>query len=71
MPPVDETLDCDFKGGVTDKTLFPYDAWCRCLNQALRQQARAGGGGRGVSRSGRVSRNCGSTSRDIWPSAAR
>ncbi|GJH26708.1 PLP-dependent aminotransferase family protein [Caballeronia novacaledonica] len=41
MPPAHETLDCDFKGGVTDKTLFPYDAWRRCLNQALRTQARA------------------------------
>ena len=28
---------------MTDKTLFPYDAWRRCLNQALRTQARAGG----------------------------
>ncbi|SAK64186.1 GntR family transcriptional regulator [Caballeronia hypogeia] len=44
MPPAHETLDCDFKGGVTDKTLFPYDAWRRCLNHALRTQARAGGG---------------------------
>lgn len=44
MPPAHETLDCDFKGGVTDKTLFPYDAWRRCLNQALRTQARATGG---------------------------
>ncbi|KND58007.1 Transcriptional regulator, GntR family domain / Aspartate aminotransferase [Candidatus Paraburkholderia schumanniana] len=44
MPPANESLDCDFKGGVTDKTLFPYDAWRRCLNQALRTQARAGGG---------------------------
>jgi GntR family transcriptional regulator/MocR family aminotransferase len=44
MPPAGVTLDCDFKGGVTDKTLFPFDAWRRCLNQALRTQARAGGG---------------------------
>ncbi|SAL03337.1 GntR family transcriptional regulator [Caballeronia ptereochthonis] len=44
MPPAHETLDCDFKGGATDKTLFPYDAWRRCLNQALRMQARTGGG---------------------------
>jgi GntR family transcriptional regulator / MocR family aminotransferase len=44
MPPADIALDCDFKGGVTDKTLFPYDAWRRCLNHALRKQARAGDG---------------------------
>ncbi|BAN25679.1 MocR-like pyridoxine biosynthesis transcription factor PdxR [Caballeronia insecticola] len=44
MPPRHETLDCDFKGGVTDKTIFPYDAWRRCLNHALRTQARADGG---------------------------
>ncbi|VXC73014.1 Transcriptional regulator, GntR family with aminotransferase domain containing protein [Burkholderia sp. 8Y] len=44
MPVAGEPLDCDFKGGVTDKTLFPYDAWRRCLNQALRTQARADGG---------------------------
>ncbi|WP_250526821.1 PLP-dependent aminotransferase family protein [Caballeronia sp. GAWG2-1] len=44
MPPADITLDCDFKGGVTDKTLFPFDAWRRCVNQALRTQARTGGG---------------------------
>jgi GntR family transcriptional regulator / MocR family aminotransferase len=43
MPPADASLDCDFKGGVTDKTLFPYDAWRRCLHHAIRQQARAGG----------------------------
>jgi len=44
MPPAHETLDCDFKGGVTDKSLFPYEAWRRCLYQALRTQARADGG---------------------------
>jgi GntR family transcriptional regulator / MocR family aminotransferase len=44
MPPAEVTLDCDFKGGVTDKTLFPYDAWRRCLNHAIRKQMRAGGG---------------------------
>jgi GntR family transcriptional regulator / MocR family aminotransferase len=44
MPPADQSLQCDFKGGVTDRTLFPFDAWRRCLNQALRKQARAGGG---------------------------
>ncbi len=44
MPPADETLDCDFKGGVTDRSLFPHDAWRRWINHALRKQARAGGG---------------------------
>lgn len=34
----------DFKGGVTDKTLFPWDVWRRCINQALRAQQRAGSG---------------------------
>ncbi|MDR5883028.1 PLP-dependent aminotransferase family protein [Caballeronia sp. LZ032] len=44
MPPAGEPLDCDFKGGVTDRTLFPHDAWRRCVNRALRTQARADGG---------------------------
>jgi GntR family transcriptional regulator / MocR family aminotransferase len=44
MPPAHETLVCDFKGGVTDKSLFPYDAWRRCLYQAVRTQARTSGG---------------------------
>jgi GntR family transcriptional regulator/MocR family aminotransferase len=44
MPRAGDSLDCDFKGGVTDTSLFPYDAWRRCVNQALRKQARAGGG---------------------------
>ncbi|KWH47863.1 PLP-dependent aminotransferase family protein [Burkholderia stagnalis] len=33
----------DFRGGVTDKTLFPFDAWRRCLHHALRLQARGPG----------------------------
>lgn len=33
----------DFRGGVTDKTLFPFDAWRRCLHHALRLQARGQG----------------------------
>lgn len=44
MPSAGEPLDCDFKGGVTDRTLFPHEAWRRCVNRALRAQARAGGG---------------------------
>ncbi|WP_341318246.1 PLP-dependent aminotransferase family protein [Paraburkholderia sp. IMGN_8] len=34
----------DFVGGTTDKSLFPFDVWRRCVNHALRVQAR----GRGV-----------------------
>lgn len=34
----------DFVGGTTDKSLFPFDVWRRCVNHALRAQAR----GRGV-----------------------
>ncbi|MGU7780863.1 MocR-like pyridoxine biosynthesis transcription factor PdxR [Burkholderia sp. PU8-34] len=33
----------DFRGGVTDKSLFPFDAWRRCLHHALRVQARGPG----------------------------
>ncbi|MEN8504283.1 MULTISPECIES: PLP-dependent aminotransferase family protein [Paraburkholderia] len=33
----------DFVGGATDKTLFPFDVWRRCVNRALRAQARAPG----------------------------
>jgi GntR family transcriptional regulator/MocR family aminotransferase len=44
MLPADARLDFDFKGGVTDKRLFPWDVWRRCVNQALRTQQRAGGG---------------------------
>jgi GntR family transcriptional regulator / MocR family aminotransferase len=36
-------LPFDFLGGVTDKTQFPFDAWRRCLNHALRVQARSRG----------------------------
>jgi GntR family transcriptional regulator / MocR family aminotransferase len=36
----------DFIGGVTDKSHFPFDAWRRCVNHALRVQSR----GRGVYR---------------------
>jgi GntR family transcriptional regulator/MocR family aminotransferase len=33
----------DFLGGVTDKRHFPFDAWRRCINHALRLQARGRG----------------------------
>jgi GntR family transcriptional regulator/MocR family aminotransferase len=34
----------DFAGGMTDKSYFPFDVWRRCVNHALRTQARSGGG---------------------------
>ncbi|CAG9164442.1 MocR-like pyridoxine biosynthesis transcription factor PdxR [Cupriavidus pampae] len=34
----------DFIGGVTDKALFPFDQWRRCVSHALRVLARAPGG---------------------------
>ncbi|KVG54339.1 PLP-dependent aminotransferase family protein [Burkholderia territorii] len=43
MPAPQPTPAFDFRGGVTDKTLFPFDAWRRCLHHALRQQARGPG----------------------------
>jgi GntR family transcriptional regulator/MocR family aminotransferase len=33
----------DFVGGATDKSLFPFDVWRRCVNHALRTQARGPG----------------------------
>jgi GntR family transcriptional regulator/MocR family aminotransferase len=33
----------DFIGGITDKSHFPFDVWRRCVNQALRAQARGRG----------------------------
>ncbi|MCC8400804.1 PLP-dependent aminotransferase family protein [Paraburkholderia sp. MMS20-SJTN17] len=33
----------DFIGGAVDKTLFPFDVWRRCVNHALRGQARSPG----------------------------
>ncbi|WP_322042371.1 PLP-dependent aminotransferase family protein [Paraburkholderia sp. J67] len=43
MPRPDPRLACDFAGGVTDKTRFPFDVWRRCINDALRVQARGQG----------------------------
>ncbi|WP_415494010.1 GntR family transcriptional regulator, partial [Burkholderia ubonensis] len=43
MPEPLPALGFDFRGGVTDKTLFPFDAWRRCLHHALRLQARGPG----------------------------
>lgn len=33
-------LPLDFVGGATDKALFPFEHWRRCINHALRVQAR-------------------------------
>ncbi|NML34397.1 MocR-like pyridoxine biosynthesis transcription factor PdxR [Paraburkholderia antibiotica] len=33
----------DFIGGATDKALFPFDVWRRCVNHALRAQTRTPG----------------------------
>ncbi|HXZ08502.1 MAG TPA: PLP-dependent aminotransferase family protein, partial [Paraburkholderia sp.] len=46
MPRSGPDLTHDFVGGMTDKSLFPFDVWRTCVNQALRAQAR----GRGVYR---------------------
>ncbi len=43
MPAPQTPARFDFRGGVTDKALFPFDAWRRCLHHALRQQARGVG----------------------------
>lgn len=43
LPRVDARLACDFAGGVTDKSRFPFDVWRRCINDALRVQARGYG----------------------------
>ncbi|TDV33790.1 GntR family transcriptional regulator [Paraburkholderia caballeronis] len=43
MPRPDARVACDFVGGVTDKSRFPFDVWRRCVNDALRVQARGEG----------------------------
>ena len=58
----------DFMGGATDKTLFPFDVWRRCVNHALRAQAR---GPRHRIATRPASRSCASASRAIWRSTAR
>ncbi|WP_233871425.1 MocR-like pyridoxine biosynthesis transcription factor PdxR [Paraburkholderia adhaesiva] len=40
MPRPNARLACDFAGGVTDKSRFPFDVWRRCITDALRVQAR-------------------------------
>lgn len=43
MPPPGSNPTIDYLGGVTDKTLFPFDTWRQCVAQALRVQARGRG----------------------------
>lgn len=43
MPRPGITPPLDFMGGVTDKTRFPFEPWRRCLNHAMRLQARERG----------------------------
>jgi GntR family transcriptional regulator/MocR family aminotransferase len=43
MPRHDVPYPFDFLGGVTDKRLFPFDTWRRCINHAVRLQARGRG----------------------------
>jgi GntR family transcriptional regulator/MocR family aminotransferase len=43
MPRPGATAAMDFMGGVTDKAQFPFEPWRRCLNHALRLQARERG----------------------------
>ena len=39
-PGPQRVLPFDFGGGVTDKELFPFEQWRRCVNHALRAQSR-------------------------------
>ncbi|MFM0723975.1 PLP-dependent aminotransferase family protein [Paraburkholderia strydomiana] len=43
LPRPSVPLPQDFVGGATDKALFPFDVWRRCVNHALRTQARGPG----------------------------
>ena len=43
MPRPGTQATYDYLGGVTDKRLFPFDAWRRCMSHALRVQARGRG----------------------------
>ncbi len=43
LPRLDAQVSFDFVGGVTDKSLFPFDVWRTCVNHALRVQARGRG----------------------------
>ena len=67
MPAPQDTPGFDFRGGVTDKALFPFDAWRRCLHHALRQQMR---GPPGTTTRPAI-RNCAARSRATSRSAAQ
>jgi GntR family transcriptional regulator/MocR family aminotransferase len=44
VPPLPSRgVQYDFIGGVTDMKHFPFDVWRRCMNHALRAQARGNG----------------------------
>ena len=43
LPAPTPALAHDFIGGKTDKSLFPFDIWRRCINQAVRAQSRSPG----------------------------
>lgn len=43
MPAPGALLAYDYRGGVTDKTLFHFDAWRKCIAHALRVEARGRG----------------------------
>jgi GntR family transcriptional regulator/MocR family aminotransferase len=43
LPRRGDANELDFMGGVTDKTLFPFDVWRRCIQHALRVLARGRG----------------------------
>lgn len=43
LPRPSELAPQDFIGGATDKALFPFDIWRRCVNRALRAQSRGPG----------------------------
>ncbi|ABE35194.1 aminotransferase class I and II family protein [Paraburkholderia xenovorans LB400] len=43
LPRPSALLPQDFIGGATDKTLFPFEVWRRCVNRALRAQSRGPG----------------------------
>lgn len=43
MPVAGAQLAYDYRGGVTDKSLFHFDVWRKCIAHALRVQARGRG----------------------------
>ncbi|MET0657320.1 MAG: PLP-dependent aminotransferase family protein [Steroidobacteraceae bacterium] len=42
-PQPSRSVQYDFIGGVTDMKHFPFDVWRRCMNHAMRAQARGAG----------------------------